>query len=81
MEFADERLETGLDEIDKIAAETAYSIVHKVTRGIKYINVTQAGTGYGSTTTVNFNTIAGAVPPTSIVVSYTHLTLPTKRIV
>ena len=72
MEFADERLETGLSEIDKIAAEAAYSIVHKVTSGIKYINVTQAGTGYGSGTTVSFNTIAGAVPPTSIVPTITN---------
>ena len=72
MEFSDERLETGLDEIDKIAAETAYSIVHKVTSGIKYINVTQAGTGYGSNTTVNFNTLAGAVPPTNIVPTITN---------
>jgi len=72
MEFADERLETGLDEIDKIAAETAYSIVHKVTSGIKYINVTQAGTGYGSNTTVSFNTLAGAVPPTNIIPTITN---------
>ncbi len=72
MEFADERLETGLDEIDKIAAETAYSIVHKVTSGIKYINVTQSGTGYGSNTTVSFNTIAGAIPPTNIIPTITN---------
>ncbi len=72
MEFADERLETGLDEIDKIAAEAAYSIVHKVTSGIKYINVTQSGTGYGSNTTVSFNTIAGAVPPTNIIPTITN---------
>ena len=72
MEFADERLETGLAEIDKIAAEAAYSIVHKVTSGIKYIYITSAGTGYGSGTTVTFNTLAGAVPPTSIVPTVTN---------
>ena len=72
MEFADERLETGLDEIDKIAAETAYSIVHKITSGIKYIHVTSAGSGYGAGTTVSFNTLAGAVPPTNIVPTITN---------
>lgn len=72
MEFADERLETGLDEIDKIAAEAAYSIVHKVTSGIKFINVITNGSGYGANTTVSFNTIAGAVPPTNIVPTITN---------
>ena len=72
MEFADERLETGLAEIDKIAAETAYSIVHKITSGIKYIYVTSAGSGYGAGTTVSFNTLAGAVPPTNIVPTITN---------
>ena len=72
MEFADERLETGLAEIDKIAAETAYSIVHKITSGIKYIHVTSAGSGYGAGTTVSFNTLAGAVPPTNIVPTITN---------
>lgn len=66
MEFADERLETGVDEIDKIAAETAYSIVHNWVRGIKYINVTNGGTGYGGNTVVTIGDVTGAIKPTTV---------------
>ena len=34
--------------------------------------VTSAGTGYGAGTTVSFNTLAGAVPPTNIVPTITN---------
>ena len=59
MEFAMKRLETGVEEIDKIAAETAYSIVHKWVRGIKYIRMINQGTGYGGNTTVVIGTVTG----------------------
>ena len=66
MEFADERLDTGVEEIDKIAALTAYSIVHKWVRGIKYINVTNGGSGYGGNSSNSKVPVTGVVPPTTI---------------
>jgi len=72
MEFADERLETGVEEIDKIAAETAYSITHKWVRGIKYINVINNGTGYGGNTVVALGTVPGAIAPTTVVPTITN---------
>jgi len=72
MEYADERLETGVDEIDKIAAEQSYSIVHKWVRGIKYINVTNGGSGYGGNTTVTLSPVTGASSPTTIVPTITN---------
>ena len=71
MEFADERLETGVAEIDKIAAETAYSIVHNWVRGIKYINITNGGTGYGGNTVVTIGNVTGAIAPTTVVPTIT----------
>ena len=72
MEFADERLETGVEEIDKIAAEVAYSIVHKWVRGIKYINITNGGSGYGGNTTVTLGAVTGAVQPTTVAPTITN---------
>ena len=72
MEFADERLETGIDEIDKIAAEVAYSIVHKWVRGIKYIRMINQGTGYGGNTTVSIGAVTGAIAPTTVVPTITN---------
>lgn len=71
MEFADERLETGIDEIDKIAAENAYSIVHKIVNGIKYIRVINGGSGYGGNTTVTLGPVTGTIPPTQVVPTIT----------
>jgi hypothetical protein len=72
MEYADERLETGVEEIDKIAAEQAYSIVHNWINGIKYINVTSGGSGYGGNTTVTLSAVTGAAAPTTIVPTITN---------
>ena len=72
MEFADERLETGIDEIDKIAAETAYSIVHNWVRGIKYIRMINEGSGYGANTAVTISTVTGAIKPTTVVPTITN---------
>ena len=72
MEFADERLETGVEEIDKIAAEVAYSIVHKWVRGIKYIRMINQGTGYGGNTTVSIGSVTGAIAPTTVVPTITN---------
>lgn len=72
MEFADERLETGIDEIDKIAAENAYSIVHNWVRGIKYIRMINEGTGYGGNTVVTIGNVTGTAAPTTVVPTITN---------
>jgi hypothetical protein len=54
MEFADERFETGVPEIDNITRDTGYSVVFKLMDGIKSVYLTNAGSGYGRNTTVTF---------------------------
>ena len=51
MEFSNERLETGISEIDNLTRITGYTQVFKITDGIKDFVVTAGGTGYGSGTT------------------------------
>jgi hypothetical protein len=72
MEFSDERLETGIDEIDKIATENAYSIVHNWVRGIKYIRMINEGTGYGGNTVVTIGNVTGTIAPTTVVPTITN---------
>ena len=56
MEFSDERLETGVDEIDKIRRDVGYSQVLKLAKGgISDIIVTNGGTNYSSNTTIAFS--------------------------
>lgn len=54
MEFSHERLETGVPEIDNMIKNIGYSIVFNINYGIKYVYVTNQGSGYGSNTTVQF---------------------------
>ena len=55
MEFSDERLETGVDEIDKIRRNVGYSQVLKLAKGgISDIIVTNGGTNYSTNTTISF---------------------------
>lgn len=55
MEYSDERLETGVDEIDKIRRDVGYSQVLKLANGgIADIIVTNGGTDYSSGTTITF---------------------------
>jgi hypothetical protein len=65
MEYADERLETGVPEIDKLTRDIGYSITFSLTKGIKRIDVTNGGTGYGPGTTVSFGSINGATVATA----------------
>ena len=60
MEFSNERLETGVEEIDKLARITGYTQVFKITDGIKDFIVTAGGTGYGSGTTATISGGGGA---------------------
>ena len=80
MEFSNERLETGVEEIDKLARITGYSTVFKITDGIKDFIVTSGGNGYGSgTTSVISGPGTGAtatVSLTSGVVTSVNLTEP-----
>ena len=68
MEFSNERLETGVAEIDNLARITGYTTTFKITDGIKDFVVTAGGTGYGSGTTV---TIGGTGTGASATVSLT----------
>ena len=52
MEYSGERLETGVEEIDKITREIGYTQVLKLTDGIKDFVITNGGSGYGSGTAV-----------------------------
>lgn len=54
MEFADERFETGIPEIDNITRDTGYSVVFKLIDGISSVYLTNPGSGYGRNTTVSF---------------------------
>ena len=61
MEDAGERLETGIDEIDKIRRDDGYSITFKLTNGIKAINVVSGGSGYTlNTTTLTIGSVNGS---------------------
>lgn len=61
MEYADERLETGISEIDNIRRDEGFSITFSITNGIKQINVLTGGSNYTSTgTVVSIASIAGA---------------------
>ncbi len=67
MEFSNERLETGVEEIDKLARITGYSTVFKITDGIADFVITSGGTGYGSGTSVSIGgTGTGATGTVSI---------------
>jgi len=80
MEFSNERLETGIAEIDNLARITGYTTTFKITDGIKDFIVTSGGTGYGSGTTVTIGgTGSGASATASItsgVVTSVNLTEP-----
>ena len=69
MEYSDERLETGVGEIDKLRRDAGYSQVLKLTKGgISDIIVTNGGTDYSSNTTISFSGSgidASAVPAIS----------------
>lgn len=68
MEFSNERLETGIAEIDNIARITGYTTTFKITDGIADYAVTAGGNGYGSGTSV---TIDGTGYGSSATVSIT----------
>ena len=53
MEYSDERLDTGVEEIDKLRRDIGYTQVFKITDGIEEYIVTAGGTGYGSGTTLS----------------------------
>jgi hypothetical protein len=80
MEFSNERLDTGIAEIDNLARITGYTTTFKITDGIKDFIVTSGGTGYGSGTTVTIGgTGSGATATASItsgVVTSVNLTEP-----
>lgn len=52
MEYSGERLETGVEEIDKITREIGYTQVFKLTDGIADFFVTNGGSGYGTSTVI-----------------------------
>lgn len=61
MEYADERLETGVEEIDKIRREEGFSITFNITNGIKQINILTGGSNYTSSgTTVDIGSVSGS---------------------
>lgn len=68
MEFSNERLETGISEIDNLARITGYTTTFKITDGIKDFIVTSGGSGYGSGTTA---TIGGTGTGATATVSLT----------
>ena len=74
MEFCDERLETGVEEIDKtqLAEVTILYCPLKWVRGIKYINITNGGSGYGGNTTVTLGAVTGVVQPTTVIPTITN---------
>jgi hypothetical protein len=66
MEYADERLETGITEIDNIRREEGYSITFNITNGIKQISIISQGNNYSPTNTViTFGSISGAIQATA----------------
>ena len=69
MEYSGERLETGVEEIDKITREIGYTQVLKLTDGIKDFVITNGGSGYGSGTAV---TIGGPGTGASATVTTTN---------
>lgn len=67
MEFSNERLETGISEIDNLARITGYTTTFKITDGIKDFIVTSGGSGYGSGTTATIGgTGSGATATVSL---------------
>ena len=80
MEFSNERLETGVAEIDNLARITGYTTTFKITDGIKDFIVTSGGSGYGSGTTATIGgTGTGAtatVSVTSGVITSVNITEP-----
>jgi hypothetical protein len=75
MEYADERFETGIDEIDNVRRDEGFSITFKLTDGIKEINVLTGGSGYtsrGTTITITPGTTqatASAVVSNGVITS------------
>lgn len=69
MEYSGERLETGVEEIDKITREIGYTQKFYLTDGIKDIIVTNGGSGYGSGTTVTLTGGGGVNTETSVSVT------------
>ena len=55
MEYSGERLDTGVDEIDKITRDIGYSLTLKLSTGLKYVSVSSGGTGYTSGSVVTFS--------------------------
>lgn len=80
MEFSNERLETGVAEIDNLARITGYTTTFKITDGIKDYIVTSGGSGYGSGTTATIGgTGSGATATVSLtggVVTSVNVTEP-----
>ena len=82
MEYSGERLETGVDEIDKITREIGYTQKFYLSTGIKEVIVTNGGTGYGSGTGVTFTPTNGGIDAaatvslTNGVVSSVNITEP-----
>ena len=66
MEYSGERLETGVDEIDKITREIGYTQKFYLTKGIAEFIVTNGGTGYGSGTTVSLSGGGGVDATTTV---------------
>ena len=69
MEYSGERLETGVEEIDKITREIGYTQKFYLTDGVKDIIVTNGGSGYGSGTTVTLTGGGGVNTETSVSVT------------
>ncbi len=80
MEYSDERLDTGVEEIDKLRRDIGYTQVFKVTDGIEDFIVTAGGTGYGSGTILSIGTpgagASASVTLTSGVVTSVNVTEP-----
>ena len=65
MEYTGERMETGVDEIDKITRDIGYTQKFYITDGIKEVIVTNGGSGYGSGTVTNFSNTGLGIGTTS----------------
>jgi len=65
MEYSDERLETGIDEIDKLRRDIGNSITFSITSGVKRIDIVNGGTGYGAGTKITFQSVGGAIAATA----------------
>ena len=74
MEYSGERLDTGVDEIDKITRDIGYSLTLKLSTGLKYVSVSAGGTGYTSGSAVTFSGGGGTNASAAATISSGSLT-------